>query len=582
MANMSSPNPNDIWQVEVGGQVYEAPFRELGDWIGEGSLLPDDKVRKGNLRWIEARLVPPLVPFFNAKAQGLPMPVMFTTSEPEAVVPADVPVVSDSASVVNAARFEVAPPAIPVAATFEVAPPSITAADPIEHSIAVPAKPQAGHFDPTQCALHAGVQSVFVCDGCANGFCKVCPKAYGGSVRICPLCGAMCRTLTEVVQKRNVSEFRTTSIEKGFGAEDFFNALGHPFKFKASLFFGALMYMGFSIGSSVTALGGIYMMVSAIFCMMLANMLTFGVLANTIDSFAHGDLEANFMPSFEDFELWEDVIRPFFLSITASIAAFGPFFLVMAIGMYWVFSSVNSQVESYKENVEKIPGTHYYDAKRTVDQSKDVKSVIGDISNKQQARVEELEDEGFGETELTPDATAPTEDVSARETREQEELWAMAQESRKQSLESAIGKSPETQAQENQAMVQSFLSLAAPLVIIGAIFFLWGLFYYPIACAIAGYTKSFSATLNPTVGLDTIKRLGGTYALILFMTIIMLIAYCIVSGLAAAVLAPLDLPGFGNIPAKMIAGVFWFYVWVVFSCLLGYAMFKKSDKLHLG
>ena len=57
---MSTQNPNEVWQVEVGGQVYEAPFAELGDWIGEGSLLPQDKVRRGNLRWIEARRVPNL------------------------------------------------------------------------------------------------------------------------------------------------------------------------------------------------------------------------------------------------------------------------------------------------------------------------------------------------------------------------------------------------------------------------------------------------------------------------------------------------------------------------------------------
>ena len=589
---MSSPNPNEIWQVEVGGQVYEAAFRELGDWIGEGSLLPEDKVRKGNLRWIEARLVPGLVPFFNAKAQGLPMPVTFSTSEPETRVPADVPVVSDSSSVMNAALSE--PPAVAAGlmpdtrdttgAQWSGLQPPATAggSDPIEHSIAVPAEPHAGHPDPDHCALHGGVKSVFVCDGCGNGFCKVCPKAYGGSVRICPLCGAMCRTLTEVVQKRTVTEFRTTSIEKGFGSGDFFNALSHPFKFKASLVFGALMFMGFSIGQSVTALGGIYMMVSAIFCMMFANMLTFGVLANTIDNFAHGNVEANFMPSFEDFELWDDVVHPFFLSIGAYLSSFGPFILVMIIGMYWVVSSVNSEMDTFNQTVEKIPGSHTFDTKRTVDQSEQVKNVLGDVTEKHQQRIEDYEDAASGDSDSVLEAeTAPFESQSARETREQEELWAMAQESRKQSLESVIGKSPETQAKENEAMLQSFLGLAAPLVVIGAIFFLWGLFYFPIACAIAGYTRSFSATFNPMVGLDSIKRLGGAYVSLLFMGLVLLIAYVTVAGLAAAILSPFDLPGFGNIPATGIAALFGFYLWTVFSCILGYAMFKKSDKLHL-
>src|SRR4051812_17354294 len=78
---MSDPNSNEFWQVEVNGQVYEADFSELAQWITEGALLPEDKVRRGNLRWIEARKVPPLLPFFNAKATGTPPPpvVMSTT-----------------------------------------------------------------------------------------------------------------------------------------------------------------------------------------------------------------------------------------------------------------------------------------------------------------------------------------------------------------------------------------------------------------------------------------------------------------------------------------------------------------------
>ncbi|HQU94107.1 MAG TPA: hypothetical protein PLK77_17550, partial [Pyrinomonadaceae bacterium] len=61
------PEANEIWQVDVNGTIYDAAFGELPEWIDGGSLMPGDKVRKGNLRWIEARRVPSLVPFFNAK-----------------------------------------------------------------------------------------------------------------------------------------------------------------------------------------------------------------------------------------------------------------------------------------------------------------------------------------------------------------------------------------------------------------------------------------------------------------------------------------------------------------------------------
>jgi hypothetical protein len=492
------------------------------------------------------------------------MPVLFSTT--------DAGVAGDAMpQSVAAENFQpVEPP--PIAA---VAPPVLPITpDPIEHSIAVPAEPHAAPHDPKFCAIHNDIPTVFLCDGCGMGFCKVCPKSYGGSVRICPFCGALCRSLNEVVQKQVETQKVASAIQEGFGAVDFFNALAHPFNFKASLFFGALMFAFFSVGQSVTALGGIYMIVSAIFCVMLANMLTFGVLANTIDNFAHGHLEANFMPSFEDFELWDDVVHPLFLSIGAYLAAFGPFAIVLIIGFYLVTSSVDSQMNAFQENVEKIPGTHYYDAQRTVDQSKNVKEVLGDITSKHNQQIEEYDEAARG-------GDVPEEDISRRETREQEELWAQAQESRKESLEAALGKSPETRAKENEAMLQSFLGLAAPLVVIGAIFFLWGSFYFPAACMVAGYTRSFMATINPLVGLDTIKRLGGTYVQILLMGLVLVVASGILGAILGAVLSPFDLPGMGNIPAKFISAVFSFYIFTVFSCILGYALFKKSDKLAI-
>ena len=563
---MADQDPHEVWQVEVGGQVYEAAFFELGEWIGEGALHPEDKVRKGNLRWIEARRVPSLVPFFNAKQKGLPLPVIVSTTDASAITPAPEVI---STSHVNADAAHV----FDTATTFN---PQI--ADPVEHSIAVPAEPQTAPLNPNFCAIHADVPTVFLCDGCANGFCKVCPKAYGGSVRICPFCGAMCRALSEVRLKQTQSTLRTTAVAEGFGMADFFNALAHPFKFKASLVFGALFFMALTLGQGASAIGGMYMMVGSIFCVMLSNMLTFGVLANTIDSFAHGNLDANFMPEFENFELWDDVIHPFFLSIGAYISSFGPFILVLIVGFYLIVSSVSSQMNEFQQKVEKIPGSHTYDTQRTLEQSEDVKSVLGDISDEQAERVGELEN--FSE-ETAEEMVARGKQAALDEMREQEELWEMAQNSRRQSLEGALGKSPETQAKESEAMLQSFLGLAAPLVVIGAIFFLWGVFYFPAACAVAGYTRSFSAAINPLVGLDTIKRLGGSYALILLMGLVLVIASAIVSGIAGALFSAVDLPGFGNLPATAIGALFGFYLWIVFSCVLGYAMFKKSDKLNL-
>jgi hypothetical protein len=537
------PESTEIWQVEVNGTVYDAAFGELPEWIDGGSLLPGDKVRKGNLRWIEARRVPSLLPFFNAKEKGEAMPVVVTVSEGEPE---------------------------PLAVTIEepiIAEPVVT----LEPTSSAPAIA----FDPTRCTIHGDRDSFFLCDGCANGFCKECPTSYGSNVKICPLCGAMCKRAEEARAINKLLQQESVAINEGFGLGDFVKALGHPFNFKVSLFFGAFLFMMVTVGRSAGGMGGIYMAVGGIFAGMCGNALTFGVLSHTINNFIQGKLDENFMPDFDDFELWDDVIHPFFLSIAAYLSAFGPFFLTLAVGFYIVTSAVAGQMDAYKSDLERIPGTHIYNGRELVDQSGDVKDVLKGIDQRQRDRIESVTQAADGNT--APETAAPIDE----ESRQQEELWAEATESHKQSLESVLGKTPETEAKENADTIQALLGLAAPLVVVGFITLLWGLFYFPAACAVAGYTRTFSSTINPLVGLDTIKRLGFDYAKLLAICAVMLFASIIVSVVLAYIFAPLALPGMGNIPATAIGAFFTFYLVAVFSCLLGYLLYKKADKLGL-
>jgi len=73
---MNAQTEAEIWQVEVNGEVYQADFTELTSWVADGALQPEDKIRRGNLRWIEAGKVPLLTAFFNAKAAGQPPPTI--------------------------------------------------------------------------------------------------------------------------------------------------------------------------------------------------------------------------------------------------------------------------------------------------------------------------------------------------------------------------------------------------------------------------------------------------------------------------------------------------------------------------
>lgn len=544
---MNAQADAEIWQVEVNGEIYQADFAELTSWVADGALQPEDKIRRGNLRWIEAGKVPVLTSFFNAKADGQPPPKIS---------------VSEAESPIEAVAGPTVPETFTTAAATVVAGPLVTAES-----------PKAVQPDPAKCVVHTDAESFYTCISCEGKFCKACPSGYGGSVKICPACGGLCKPKAEMQQAQQFQTAQAHALAGGFGFSDFAEALVYPFKFKTSLFFGAGMFMFFTLGQSAAALGGIFMIVAALFCFMLANMLTFGVLANTVENFAQGKIGGNFMPSFDDFSLWDDVVHPFFLSIGAYISSFGPCILVVAVGMYFVISAATAQSHAIESDIEKIPGTHYYDTERTMQQSDRVKDLLGKTAEQNEQRLKQQDQLESGQV---PVVTNPN-DTEADVARANETIQKM----QKAQLESALGKSPDTRQKENEQLIKNFLSGAAPVVVLSAIFFLWGVFYFPAACAVAGYTRSFMATINPLVGMDIIKRLGGDYVKILLMGFVLVIMSGIVGTFLGMVFAPFDLPGFGNVPAKAIGALFGFYFSVVFSCVLGFALYKASDKLRL-
>jgi hypothetical protein len=137
-------NVNELWQAEVNGQIYEASFEDLAQWIGEGALLPNDKVRRGNLRWIEAQKVPALYGYFNAVTLGVSQPIVQTTDA---------------------------------------------------------AQPQNDLLEGINCVLHTETEAKFYCETCINYFCYDCPKTAGGLSNCCPFCGAICRSLQKTEEE---------------------------------------------------------------------------------------------------------------------------------------------------------------------------------------------------------------------------------------------------------------------------------------------------------------------------------------------------------------------------------------------
>lgn len=556
---MSTEQIQEIWQVDANGKIFETNFAEMTTWIDEGALLRQDKVRKGNLRWIEAGKVPALIAVFNAKDNGEPFtpPVITTTMLAPTSLPGD--------AAANPANFTPAP----------------TAAEP-----AVSTEPV--------CSMHPDVPSVYICNTCANQFCKACPSSYGGTVKICPFCGAMCSSITAVEQARTEEASHAAAIGSGFGFGDFAAALYYPFKYKTSLVLGALMFMVFSLGQGAAGMGNLFLMGAAIMCFLLANMLTFGILANTVENFSQGKVGLNFMPSFDDFSLWDDVVHPFFLSIGIYITSFGPFILVFLIGLYMVMGAVKTEMNPLQSDAARTVNPQLPYAANAAKQSETVRDLLKKSQDMQAKRMQDIENEVAASRETVPvTPSAPGSHVprtaqgalpnkaAADEEAYFEQMNQTIQDSRKAQLEGMVGKAPDTVAKEREAMISKLMGYSAVFLLAGGICLLWGFFYFPAACAVAGYTRSFVATLNPAVGIDTIRRLGLSYVKVLFMGFLILVATSFIGGVLAVIFLPFDMPGVGNLPAKAIGSLFGFYFSVVFSCVLGFALYKASDRLRL-
>ena len=102
-----------------------------------------------------------------------------------------------------------------------------------------------------------------------------------------------------------------------------------------------------------------------------------------------------------------------------------------------------------------------------------------------------------------------------------------------------------------------------------ALTFLWMVVYTPIALTVAALSHSFASTLNPVIGIDTIRRMGATYWHAMGI-------YTVLAG-AQWVL------GYGLDQIPIAAGIVRAftdaYAWLAIACTLGLAVFKKATAL---
>ena len=374
------------------------------------------------------------------------------------------------------------------------------------------------------CSNHPQVASKYVCRECGNGSCDECTKFCGASkVPLCPLCGDLCLPIEKLQHRAARQELQSS----GFGLADFGRALSYPLKHKVSLLFGAAFY-GFLL------LGGFR-------GRLIASVVMFGCISHVISQVAWGRMNRSFMPDFSEFSMWDDVAVPVGLGIGITVVSWGPTIVLIIALMFGVFSGpavsplqLAQAPEGQNESVDRE------DLSVVLDPNADPKKLE--------------------EASKKLDQLHPGYQISQEAERSKKEL------------------------NDPSAGLLLFLKyLQGSIIFVGLMLLSlgWAIFYYPMALAVAGYTQSFGSVINPTVGIDTIRRMGLTYFKAFGMVLLVQIVSVILGGIVAVITAPLALPFFGNLPAMFIDGSLTFYFNLVIACVLGLSLFKCADRLGI-
>jgi hypothetical protein len=379
------------------------------------------------------------------------------------------------------------------------------------------------HAAADACHNHPDAQPKYVCRACASLFCQDCVKIVGTSgLAICPLCGELCRLFAVERNKAMRLDFQSS----GFGFKDFARALRYPFQHKIALLCGALLY-GFLLLAGIRG-------------QVVAFVIMFGCIAHVISQVAWGRLEQSFLPDFSSFELWDDLIRPIGLGIGIAIVTWGPA-AVVAVVLFTTVMSGPKVTAGLAPPVSQSSGMSPEELSTLTDPNADPKKLEEATAKLNQGN--------------------PAYQISKA-----------AEESKKEQADPLA----------DVRFLLGFLHLPILLVLLLLVTVAWAVFYGPMALAVAGYTQHFSSVVNPLVGLDTIKRMGGTYFKAFAMVLFIQIVGFVITAIVGIILAPFDIPFMGNLPAKFVDGSLTFYFNLVVACILGLSLYKCADRIGIG
>jgi len=376
---------------------------------------------------------------------------------------------------------------------------------------------------PDFCHNHPHAPTKYVCWSCVKGCCEECARFVPNSkIPLCPICGDLCKVYAAEKNKVQREQFQ----ESGFGFDDFARALSYPLQHKVALCFGA----------------GIYglMLLAGFRGRVVASVMMFGCVSHVISNVAWGRLHKSFMPDFSEFSVWDDVAVPIALGIGITIVTWGPAIVLILALVFGVVSSSPSSESALQPAVANSEQLNEDDLDTLLDPNADHSKQVEASKKLNQLR--------------------PGHEIGREAERSKEEL-----------------NDPTAELK----MLFGYLRAPIVLVLLLLLAIGWGIFYYPMALAVAGYTQTFGSVINPLVGLDTIKRMGTTYFKAFGLVLMVQIVGGIVGIIVAIILSPFALPFVGNLPAMFVDGSLTFYFNLVIACVLGLSLFKCADRLGI-
>lgn len=592
---------NEIWRVEINGQVMETDLSALKVMVCQGEVLSHNKVAKGNLSAIEAGRVPALRRVFNGEetletiiqeataaapvAGPAPRPVFEVTAPPPAVAPAPEPVAAPAQvavlepeileAAIYAPESEVYAPAAPgdEAGLFVHSSSAQFAAEPLTvWTHPEPSSPNPYIYTPQPQTVEEWLppaanegqppQGEQFADGSAeNEWLDTPPPTtvhYAGPPitgefcfnhfdtpprYACVACGAL--ACNDCVKKIGTVQIcvqcgelcREYQAVKQKAQRQAAQATGFGFGD-----FGAAL--GYPFKNAVTLLGAavFYGLLTTFgrLASIVAYGLMFGFITRVIRQVSAQGPEAGSVFGNTDFSFYDDIVAPLGRGICVMIVTYGPLFVVLVALLTGVIGSF-SLSDQQKQQDEQF--------KAQVNNDLDELLKVEGDPQKQVEAMKRFDPANAGRyTEAGQPAAPPAK----------------------------------READQNLQMLMMLVKSISFGVILGVLLaLLWAFFYYPMALTVAGFTESAGAVLNPLVGLGAMRAMGVDYLKVFGMYIVMALICGVASSQAYSLLKAFEMPFVGNLPANFANGVITFYFNMALACVLGLALYKRADKLDL-